>query len=74
MSVITIALIVVIAVWLGLIPVFILQDRKSWNGGVCRKCGGKLYHAQDDSQGGKLWMCEQCHSALWTNWIRGVAK
>ena len=74
MSVMTITLIVVIAVWLGMIPVFILQDRKIWNKGVCRKCGGKLKHTQTDSQGGKLWVCEQCHNGLWTSWIRGVDK
>lgn len=64
-------LIAIITVWLGAIPVFVLQDRRTWNGGVCRKCGGRLHHADTDSQGGKLWVCEQCHCRFWTSWIRG---
>lgn len=74
MSVTIIFLIAFVAIWLGAIPVFVLQERKEWNNGVCRKCGGKLYHADTDSQGGKLWVCEQCHSGLWTSWIRGVTE
>ena len=74
MSVMIIAVMAFITVWLGAIPVFILQDKKAWNKGICRKCGGMLYHADTDSQGGKLWCCEQCHRMFWTSWIRGVTK
>lgn len=67
-------IIIAVLVWLGAIPVFVFQERKAWNNGICRRCGGKLYHADTDSQGGKMWRCEKCGGVLWTSWIRGVPK
>lgn len=62
---------VVLILWLGAIPVFIHSERAAYNNGVCKKCGGKLRHADNDSQGGKFWVCDKCGSHLWTSWIRG---
>lgn len=64
-------LISLIVVWLGLIPVFIISDRKAYNKGICRKCKAKLRHADTDSQGGDLWVCDNCGYHFWTSWVRG---
>ena len=65
---------ILIAIWLGAIPIFIISDRKAYNNGICRKCNGKLRHADTDSQGDKLWVCDNCGNYLWTSWIKGVKE
>jgi len=60
---------VLVAVWTGFIPLFIYQDRKAFNDGIC-KCGGHLHHFDDDSQGGQGWICEKCGRVVWLDWIR----
>ncbi len=59
------------AIWLGAIPVFIISEKRAYNKGVCRSCGGHLRHASTDSQGGKLWICKDCGKGFWTSWISG---
>ena len=53
------------------IAFLIFLDKKNYNNGICTKCGGKLYHEDTDSQGGKMWVCDSCKTTLWTSWIDG---
>lgn len=62
-------IIIFVVVWLGAIPVFIHTEKKKYNNGVCGVCGGKLHYAQSDSQGGDLWMCDDCGSGIWLSWF-----
>lgn len=49
---------------LGLLLLFILirvaiyWEKKDFNNGVCKYCGGPLHHFDTDSQGGRLYTCE----------------
>ena len=63
---------IVVILWIGVAPLFFVHsERATYNNGVCKKCGGKLRHADNDSQGGKLWVCDDCGTHLWTSWIKG---
>jgi len=48
-------------------------ERKQFNNGKCRKCGGNLYHFDTDSQGGRGYSCENirgqgCGGGAWVSW------
>lgn len=43
------------------------SERKLWNNGYCQKCGKKLKYRDMDSQGGRLYMCDNYHS-VWVSW------
>ena len=62
---------IILILWIGAIPIFIRSERAAYNDGICKHCGGKLRHADNDSQGGMLWVCDDCGTHLWTSWIKG---
>ena len=39
----------------------IRHERKEWNDGVCSKCGEKWKHFDTDSQGGRMYRCDNWH-------------
>lgn len=39
-------------------------ESKDFNKGVCRVCGKKLRHFDTDSQGGRLYTCENFHTLV----------
>lgn len=52
----------------GVILLFILvywlayrSDKKRWNVGYCRECGGKWKQYDTDSQGGRMYKCPKNH-------------
>ena len=63
-------LIVYCTFWLGSIPLIIHLEKKEYNGGVCKKCGGHLSHHYDDSQGGHYYFCDNCDNGVCIHWIR----
>lgn len=38
------------------------QEKKNWNNGVCPYCGKPWMHYDTDSQGGRMYRCENWHS------------
>ena len=43
-------------------------DKEAWNGGKCRKCGERLFLEDEDSQGGKCYICEGCYKFIWISY------
>lgn len=54
------------------IIIFRKQEKKEWNNGICRKCGGTLEHFCNDSQGGIGVCCNKCGAVYWFNYFRDV--
>lgn len=43
-------------------------EKRSWNGGYCRKCKHKLSFFSYDSQGGRGYTCERCGHKVWISY------
>lgn len=43
-------------------------EKKSWNNGVCPKCGGRYRLFGTDSQGGRGYSCEDCDHTIWISY------
>ena len=41
---------------------------KRYNNGVCAHCGAKLRHFDNDSQGGRGYVCDSCKDYIWVSW------
>lgn len=39
-----------------------LIEEKRWNNGICPECGERWFQYDTDSQGGRLYRCENWHS------------
>lgn len=57
---------------LGLIASYF--EYKSWNGGVCPRCGKPLRYFDTDSQGGEGWTCDKCDYTAWVSYHRMVYR
>lgn len=42
-------------------------ERRDWNGGQCRKCGGGWEYFDTDSQGGRGYKCK-CGEHIWISY------
>ena len=49
--------------------IFRRSEIRQFNDGYCRKCGSKLRHFDNDSQGGEGWCCDNCDSVIWLSWF-----
>ena len=58
-----------LALWIVPILFSILHEKREFNHGVC-KCGNRLRHFSEDSQGGHGWVCDKCQNVVWVSWIR----
>lgn len=60
-----------IVAWLGLLAslgvVAYFQEKRAWNGGLCRKCWTRWRCYDTDSQGGRGYKCETGHGC-WISW------
>lgn len=36
-------------------------EKRHWNNGICRKCGKPWEHFDTDSQGGRMYQCDNGH-------------
>ena len=63
-------IIALFAIWLVPVPFMICSDIKAFNRGIC-KCGNRLRHFDNDSQGGQGWCCDKCGRVVWISWIKG---
>ena len=44
------------------------SEKKSWNEGKCPKCGTKWRCFDNDSQGGRGYVCDKCKSIIWISY------
>lgn len=45
-----------------------LVDWRDYNRGTCRMCSGKWRLVDFDSQGGRLYRCDECSEYIWISW------
>ena len=57
-------LIVMIAVFFIILRLAILCEKREYNNGICKCCGKKLRCFDVDSQGGRLYTCEDMHTLV----------
>lgn len=43
-------------------------ERKDFNNGICRKCGSKLRHFDNDSSGARGYTCDKCYNKVWVSY------
>jgi hypothetical protein len=43
-------------------------ENKSWNGGICPECQNLWEHFDNDSQGGRGYVCRKCSKYIWISW------
>ena len=62
--------IIVFIVLLGIaVPIVgVSMERFGYNGGVCRHCKTKLRHFDNDSQGGRGYVCDECGYVTWVSY------
>ena len=46
----------------------VMRERRDYNGGVCRHCKAKLRHFDNDSQGGRGYVCDRCGRTVWVSY------
>lgn len=64
---------IVFVTWMiSSIIIFRKQEKKEWNNGICRKCGGTLEHFDNDSQGSIGICCNKCGAVHWFSYFRDV--
>lgn len=44
------------------------DEAKRFNNGTCVRCGHKLRHFDDDSQGGSGYVCDNCDYTCWVSY------
>ena len=61
-------MIIMILIAIALVIVAIRMERVRYNGGVCRHCKTKLRHFDNDSQGGRGYVCDKCGYVVWVSY------
>lgn len=66
--------IILLFVSVVLIPMIIFREieKRQYNNGVCKSCGSRLRHFDNDSQGGRGYCCDNCDAVnIWISypWI-----
>ena len=61
-------LIVFLILWLGGMALGIFLERKDWNKGRCPECGKEWRHFDNDSQGGRGYICDDCIKVIWISY------
>lgn len=57
-------LILMTVIFFTILSLAILVEKHEYNNGVCKCCGKKLRHFDTDSQGGRLYTCDDCHTLV----------
>jgi predicted RNA-binding Zn-ribbon protein involved in translation (DUF1610 family) len=57
-----------IAVLMLLIMIARWNEAKDYNHGICPKCGNKLQFVDEDSQGGRGYVCRKCGYVTWCSY------
>lgn len=58
----------VLCVIIACVIVIIVDERRAFNGGICKLCGNKLRYFDTDSQGGRGYCCDKCGHHIWVSW------
>lgn len=43
-------------------------EKRDFNDGICRKCGSKLRHFDNDSSGARGYTCDKCNNKVWVSY------
>lgn len=43
-------------------------NKKAYNEGICRKCGGAMKNVDMDSQGNTFYECVKCDNKIWVSY------
>lgn len=57
-----------VVVFITLMRVGIHLEKKGFNNGECIVCGTKLRHFDNDSQGGRGYVCDKCGYYTWVSY------
>ena len=57
-------LIIMTAIFFIILSFAILYEKREYNNGICKHCGKKLRCFDIDSQGGRLYTCEDMHTLV----------
>ena len=69
MSTLSIIVLVVVGLILACGCLFTIHhERKGFNNGECPCCGTKLRHFDNDSQGGRGYICDKCRYDVWVSY------
>lgn len=44
------------------------SEKKAYNNGICKECGTELHHFDNDSQGGRGYVCDNCQHIVWVSY------
>ena len=69
-----ILLITLIVIFIGSMIFQYISEKKKYNKGICKKCGGKLRHFDNDSQSGIGLCCDTCNEYFWISWFRDIKE
>ena len=59
---------VLIVAFIAIAVIAYIMDKKDFNNGKCRECGGDLELFDIDSQGGRGYKCPRCNTYLWISY------
>lgn len=62
------AVMLVIATLFLLIAIAKWSEARNYNHGFCKKCGNRLQLMDEDSQGGRGYICRKCGYATWCSY------
>ena len=68
MIALTSLLIIGVVVLIVICIIGIFSEKKDYNNGICPKCGQKLHHFDNDSQGGRGYICDKCNYTTWVSY------
>jgi DNA-directed RNA polymerase subunit RPC12/RpoP len=61
-------LIIGILLLFGIIVLARRSEKKAYNNGICNECGTELHHFDNDSQGGRGYVCDNCCYTVWVSY------
>lgn len=60
-NVLIVAMAIMVVVFIVGVSYGVLSEKAQWNNGVCKVCGAKWKQFDMDSQGGRMYRCENWH-------------
>lgn len=68
METLVVSILIFVGIAYTIAHIGIILERKSFNNGVCPKCGHKLRYFDTDSQGGRGYICDRCLYDAWVSY------
>lgn len=62
---------IALSVFFGIMLLARRSEKKAYNNGICKECGTELHYFDNDSQGGRGYVCDNCQHIIWVSypWI-----